>query len=213
MATRDERMKMELDGFLFTDAAEHTQAKKELEGIRYLKAKLDRENPEQVLLVYNQAVDQQLFTTPIGYCFLKELQDYLITIPFIKDEDIHRILISERMTGEFQKSRAKAEKAEKKEAVRRYEDEKRLREKKVQAKNTDYKSRFALALFFAFVLLAVVIGMFAVNAVSKDNITILNYENELIDKYEDWEQELEERERAVEERERALYGQDENLSR
>lgn len=197
---------VEIDGFLFSDPAEIAQAKKEIEGIRYLRAKLDRDNPDQVLLVYNQAVDQQLFTTPVGYYFLKEVQDYLVTMPFIRDEDIHRIVISERMTEEFEKSRKRTAKEEKKQAVRRYEDEKKLREKKVQARNTDYKKRFVMALFFCFVLLALVIGMFTVSFLSKDNVTILNYENALINRYEEWEQELDAREKAVEEKERELSG-------
>lgn len=204
----DKRAKntVEIDGFLFSDPAEITQAQKEIEGIRYLRAKLDRDNPDQVLLVYNQAVDQQLFTTPVGYYFLKELQDYLVTMPFIKDEDIHRIVISERMTTEFEKSRKRTAREDKKEAVRRYEDEKKLREKKVQAKNTDYKKKFGAALFFCIVLLALVIGMFAVSFLSKDNVTILNYENALINRYEEWEEELTAREQAVEEKERELSG-------
>lgn len=204
----DKRAKntVEIDGFLFSDPAEITQAQKEIEGIRYLRAKLDRDNPDQVLLVYNQAVDQQLFTTPVGYYFLKELQDYLVTMPFIKDEDIHRIVISERMTTEFEKSRKRTAREDKKEAVRRYEDEKKLREKKVQAKNTDYKKKFGAALFFCIVLLALVIGMFVVSFLSKDNVTILNYENALINRYEEWEEELTAREQAVEEKERELSG-------
>lgn len=203
----NERPTVEIDGFLFTDAAESAQAKKEMEGIRYLRQKLDRDNPEQVLQVYNQAVDQQLFTTPVGYYFLKELQDYLITIPFIKDEDIHRILISERMTETFEKSRAKAEKEEKKTAVKKYEDEKKIREKKIQAKNTDYKARFAWALLFDLVLLLLVVGMFAVNIISDNNVNILNYENQLIDRYEEWEEELTQREEAIKLKERELNGQ------
>ncbi len=210
---KDQTNQVEIDGFLFSDPAEIAQAKKEMEGIRYLRTKLDRDNPEQVLLVYNQAVDQQLFATPVGYYFLKELQDYLITIPFIKDEDIHRITITERMTETFEKSRKKTVQEKKKQAVRQYEDERKLREKKIQAKNTDFKARFALALFFDFLLLAMVVAMFAINLVSKDNVTILNYENQLINKYEDWEKELEEREMQLNERERAVYGENENSDR
>ncbi|MBQ6441559.1 MAG: hypothetical protein IJJ13_03070 [Lachnospiraceae bacterium] len=210
---KDQTDQVEIDGFLFSDPAEIAQAKKEMEGIRYLRTKLDRDNPEQVLLVYNQAVDQQLFATPVGYYFLKELQDYLITIPFIKDEDIHRITITERMTEAFEKSRKKTVQEKKKQAVRQYEDERKLREKKIQAKNTDFKARFALALFFDFLLLAMVVAMFVINLVSKDNVTILNYENQLINKYEDWEKELEEREMQLNERERAVYGENENSDR
>ena len=210
---KDQTDQVEIDGFLFSDPAEIAQAKKEMEGIRYLRTKLDRDNPEQVLLVYNQAVDQQLFATPVGYYFLKELQDYLITIPFIKDEDIHRITITERMTEAFEKSRKKTVQEKKKQAVRQYEDERKLREKKIQAKNTDFKARFALALFFDFLLLAMVVAMFVINLVSKDNVTILNYENQLINKYEDWEKELEDREMQLNERERAVYGENENSDR
>ncbi len=204
---------VEIDGFLFSDPAEITQAKKEMEGIRYLRTKLDRDNPEQVLMVYNQAVDQQLFATPVGYYFLKELQDFLITIPFIKDEDIHRITITERMTESFEKSRKKTAQEKKKQAVKRYEDDRKLREKKIQAKNTDYKARFAVTLVFTFLLLAMVVAMFAINIISKDNVTIINYENQLINKYEDWERELEERENALNEREHAINGENENTDR
>ncbi len=200
---KEDKNQVEIDGFLFSDPAEIAQAKKEMEGIRYLRTKLDRDNPEQVLLVYNQAVDQQLFATPVGYYFLKELQDFLITIPFIKDEDIHRITITERMTETFEKSRKKTVQEKKKQAVRQYEDERKLREKKIQAKNTDYKAKFAVALMFVFLLLAMVIAMFTITFLSKDNVTILNYENELINKYEEWEKDLEERERVLEEKERA----------
>ncbi len=200
---KEDKNQVEIDGFLFSDPAEIAQAKKEMEGIRYLRTKLDRDNPEQVLLVYNQAVDQQLFATPVGYYFLKELQDFLITIPFIKDEDIHRITITERMTETFEKSRKKTVQEKKKQAVKQYEDERKLREKKIQAKNTDYRAKFAVALVFVFLLLAMVIAMFTITFLSKDNVTILNYENELINKYEEWEKDLEERERVLEERERA----------
>ena len=210
---KDGMNQVEIDGFLFSDPAEIAQAKKEMEGIRYLRTKLDRDNPEQVLLVYNQAVDQQLFATPVGYYFLKELQDFLITIPFIKDEDIHRITITERMTETFEKSRKKTVQEKKKQAVRQYEDERKLREKKIHAKNTDYKARFAVALVFVFLLLAMVVAMFAINVVSKDNVTIINYENQLINKYEEWEKELEERENELNERERAGNGENENSDR
>lgn len=194
----------ELDGFLFSDPAEIAQAKKELEGVRYLRERLDRDNPEQVLKVYNQAVDKQLFTTPIGYYFLKELQEYLITVPFVKDEDIHRITVSERMTEEFRKSKEKTVKEEKKAAVRRYQDEKKQREKAGAARNTDYRSRFVLTLFFCLTLAACLIAMFAIQLFSKDNVTILNYEDQIIDRYEAWEEELNEREMALKEKEREL---------
>lgn len=43
---------------------------------------------------------------------------------------------------------------------------------------------------------------------SKDNVTILNYENKVIDKYEIWEKQLDERESQLEERELRLTEQE-----
>ena len=59
-------------------------------------------------------------------------------------------------------------------------------------------------MFFAIVFAVAVIGMFAITFMSKDNVTILNYENALIDRYESWESELQEREDAIQQKEAEL---------
>ena len=46
--------------------------------------------------------------------------------------------------------------------------------------------------------------MFGITYVSGHSPYVVDYENELIDKYENWQKELEKREKAVEEREKAL---------
>ena len=46
-------------------------------------------------------------------------------------------------------------------------------------------------------------GMFFITA-SSNNLNILNYENELINRYEDWETQLLQREEAIEKREAEL---------
>ena len=53
------------------------------------------------------------------------------------------------------------------------------------------------------ILFFIVVGMFAVTATS-GNINIVNYENALIEKYENWEEQLDEREEKLKERENAL---------
>ena len=67
-----------------------------------------------------------------------------------------------------------------------------------------YRKRFHISLFFAIVFAVAVIGMFAITFMSKDNVTILNYENALIDRYESWESELQEREDAIQQKEAEL---------
>ena len=52
-------------------------------------------------------------------------------------------------------------------------------------------------------LVAVIVVMFYI-AYTSDNPNILNYENNLVNKYAQWEQELSERENAIREKERNL---------
>ena len=53
--------------------------------------------------------------------------------------------------------------------------------------------------------------MFAITYFSDDNVTILNYENTIIDKYEDWQKSLDEREQQLDERESELMEREEQL--
>ncbi len=62
---------------------------------------------------------------------------------------------------------------------------------------------FRTSVTISIILLGIVIGMFAVTATS-GNINIVNYENALIEKYENWETQLLEREERLKERENAL---------
>ena len=45
-----------------------------------------------------------------------------------------------------------------------------------------------MSLGINFVLLAIILGMFFITYISGNNVNIVNYENELINKYEKWEQ-------------------------
>jgi hypothetical protein len=58
-------------------------------------------------------------------------------------------------------------------------------------------------------LIAIVVGMFVITYRSGTDMNIYNYEQQVIDKYESWEQELEQREADVTKREQALQSQTE----
>ena len=83
--------------------------------------------------------------------------------------------------------------------------------KAAEKKIGKYRKKFRITLFFAIVLGAVVIGMFGITYYSGSSVTILNYENALIDKYEDWEKDLDEREQKLKEREADLTENTEDL--
>ena len=75
-------------------------------------------------------------------------------------------------------------------------------------KNRDYQKLFHISTFFAVVFALGIIGMLVITWLSEDNVTILNYENKVIDKYEIWEKQLDERESQLEERELRLTEQE-----
>lgn len=185
-------MAIEVSGFLFEDEALAAQAKKEEEGVRFIKEKSALNNPETVLKLYKTVLQQKLFVTPVGLHFLMELQDYLLAsnvipneeIPAINTEDFMKV-VEDDATGSSKETFASGT-------------------KKSAGKRKEYKTAFHVASFFAIVFGISVLGMFIIAEVSSDNVTILNYRNKIINEFEQWEQELEEEEDRLKEWEEEL---------
>ena len=93
----------EAGGFVFRTKKEAELAQREIEGTKYLRQKLDMENPNAVFSIYQNLIEQDLFETPVGYCFLKELRDYLLMIPAISNEEVLAIPIRYPQTEEEEK--------------------------------------------------------------------------------------------------------------
>lgn len=193
MSKKDSIEPIVVDGFVFYTPESADLARKELEGIRYLKEKADMTKPDTVLQIYNRAVSQALFVTPVGICFLRELREYLETIPYVKGTDILPIPYIES-EKELPKRQAKQLVKEKSRERLKNQGMTRARE----------NAKLRLSLYFNVILAVIIIAMFVITAISKDNVTILNYESKLINRYEAWESELEDKESELEEREEAL---------
>lgn len=193
----------EAGGFVFRTKKEAELAQREIEGTKYLRQKLDMENPNAVFSIYQNLIEQDLFETPVGYCFLKELRDYLLMIPAISNEEVLAIPIRYPQTEEEEKKQKKEQKKEEQRKERQREKEKAKNKKEQKKEGQNYKGRCQFFMVTSLILLISVVSMMLLVATS-DNVNILNYENKLIDKYSSWEQELEEREQAVKEQEQAL---------
>ena len=193
----------EAGGFVFRTKKEAELAQREIEGTKYLRQKLDMENPNAVFSIYQNLIEQDLFETPVGYCFLKELRDYLLMIPAITNEEVLAIPIRYPQTEEEEKKQKKEQKKEEQRKERQREKEKAKNKKEQKKEGKNYKGRCQFFMVTSLILLISVVSMLLLAATS-DNVNILNYENKLIDKYSSWEQELEEREQAVKEQEQAL---------
>lgn len=193
----------EAGGFVFRTKKEAELAQREIEGTKYLRQKLDMENPNAVFSIYQNLIEQDLFETPVGYCFLKELRDYLLMIPAISNEEVLAIPIRYPQTEEEEKKQKKEQKKEEQRKERQKGKEKAKNRKEQKKEGKNYKGRCQFFMVTSLILLISVVSMMLLAATS-DNVNILNYENKLIDKYSSWEQELEEREQAVKEQEQAL---------
>lgn len=174
-----------VEGYRFTDLEMAKKAQKEAEGVRYIKERVNWNNPEKVLAIYRSMIEKDMFETPVGLAFLSEVRGKLMEEAIIDKEQIPEIPV-----GLYLK---------KQEPLRNNQKKGTSGEKKASdyGSNSSLRRKYRVACFFAIVFGIVIIGMFAINLVSTNNVTIFNYENKIIDKYEAWEKELEQREEAL----------------
>jgi len=209
-----------VEGFLFTDSNLADRARKEAESVKLIRGKMDLNNPAQVLNLYQKMVAQKMFQTPVGYSFLLEIQEYLKAKPTINLSEISAIPVSSpapdpSIIKDAFDARSKAvEAAAKAELDRRDEDKGVVNsdaEETAKEKTSDNSKRrekgkknvsktLGLSIFLNIILALIVIGMFAVSYTA-GSTTILNYEERIVNKYAEWEQNLTEREAALKERE------------
>ena len=185
-----------IDGFCFETEIEAMAANKELEGIRYIQERLNTDRPEAVLQVYLKLIQDDMFHTPVGLCYLKELQTILLESAFIMQEEVVPIDVKKR-EQEQQPNETPTQTIEKVSH----------KHKNAEAEKQE-KSRKPLIIMNIFLVITV-IAMFALSATS--NVpTILNYENKIINKYEQWEKELKQREDTIKQKEEQLNSQENN---
>lgn len=193
----------QVDGYIFESREEAKQAKKEADGIAYIREQTRLDNPEVVRKLYNKLLDQGIFETEVGFGFLRELQQYLRAVPYMEDKDIRPIPVPGKDDAEAERERLKARERTRK---RRAQEEKRSPEGK------NCRARLQVSLFINILCVAIIAGMFIITYVSGRSTTILNYKNRIIDEYEAWEQELKIREEELDEREAELEIREERLS-
>jgi hypothetical protein len=188
--------KYRVNGYLFETEEEARQAKKEADGIRYIREQMGRNDPDVLLRLYERLIEKNTFETVVGIAFLRELQVYLESVPSIRKEDIPPIPVPDRaLDKERENRRSKHETLEHQIMERNSGRERHYR-------------RLSHGLAVVCALLAVtIVGMFVITYASGNSMNIYNYEQQVIDKYEAWEQELDEREADLTKREQILQNQ------
>ena len=184
-----------VDGFLFEDEATAELAKKEEEGVRFIKEHTALNNPEVVFKLYKKLLEQELFVTPVGQRFLVELQNVLLSSAYIARADIPPIKVAKAETPKVEEERPV----------------KKVTKKIDKKVGGEYRKPFYIALFFAIVFGISVIGMFFINELSSNSVNILNYREEILNEYAGWEAELQEKEAELRVREKALEAREAEL--
>lgn len=183
-AIMNDKSELIVGGYCFGSIEDAEAARQELKKIEYLEQHMDYEEPENMLLIYKKAVDTRVFQTPIGWEYLKKLQDKLS--PY---EDLSEEVSPIMLYTVF---------------AHRVGDEIKVPEPRITPKQKDpFKRWFAISILFNIFLVIAVIAMFAITLTS-DIPNILNYENTIVNKYSTWEQDLTERENLIREKEREL---------
>lgn len=193
MADKTNESVVIINGFSFVNKAEAEQAAKEAEGVRFIREKADMERPEAVLNIYHKMIEENLFETAVGISYLRELQEYLHSIPFISKEEVWPIPVLHPTLEESVKKRSKKPE----------EEQRGKEESKQKGIDKNYRNRYRLMRALSVIFAVCIAAMFMITATT-NNTTILNYEQKLIDKYAEWEIELEEREDIVRAREAEL---------
>lgn len=206
-----EEKKFIVDGYVFETERQANQAKRELEGIRYTKETLNMNDPDAVLSVYNRILQDKLFNTPIGYAFLRELQEYLIASPAVRNSEIHPIdfmPVIEQAKWDDKEAMRMNRKRSTENYKARERDRRQKQRMRRQAENRTldgkYRHRFGVSLILNLLLVLAIAAMFLMVHFS-DVPTIIDYENKLINRYEEWEQDLTNREEKIQEYEEKYH--------
>lgn len=178
--------KYTVDGYLFEDEDVLKEAKTELEGVEYLKKRTNYSNPKNVLNIYNTVIEKKLFKTPIGYEFLRELQEYLYNNETIDNEKIEAIPVY------VKKSKGRKIKFQLPKIKRSID------------KTSPYRSKYINMIILNIIFIIFLI-LFVIISNNSKNLNIINYRARINAEYTEkednlakWDQELTERERQLE---------------
>ena len=175
-----------VEGYHFGSLEDAEQARLEKKEADYFESRLVGRNPGNMLSVYNKILDEKVFVTPVGWDYVKHLQEELRVLG-VSEELIRPIPMY--VTFSHKK-------------VSTMENLVRERIKPSKKISPDRKNlRISLIVNIFFVVL--VIGMFIITLQS-DNPNIINYKRNITNQYASWEQELTEREKLLRQKENEL---------
>lgn len=169
-------------GFLFGSKEDVKLAKAEESSIQFLEQKMNFEDTNTTLRIYEKALKEKIFKTPVGFEFLRKIQTELMKRG-VPPENIKSIPLYQIFSQK--------------------EEEKTIRIFRPKAKPDKTKEYLRNSLWLNMVLILLTIGMFVISLFG-ETPNIVNYRFKIQDEYASWEQDLMERENRIKEKEREL---------
>lgn len=188
-----------LDGFQFSEPEAYNAAAKDKQIIAYLEKQVDITNADQALRVYQQAIAQDLFSSVVGYTFLKELQEALLQEGKLSQASLTPIPVKTQ-TKVIEKT------VEKPVEVRVP-----VKEKNPVPPDGKYRAKNR-SLVIIIILLAATIGAMFFILLSSNLPNIVNYRTKIVNEYSSWETELKDKEHALDLREQELNDRETTLN-
>jgi len=173
-------------GYVFNDEYDYREAKKEADSVEYIKANADLSDLNKVIKLYNKLVERQTFRTVVGMDFLKELRNRILAQKKVDENSLPCIRVEK--SGRSRPYSA----AISREAENRYKEQANILKSKLRS------SRIINAF-----LILIIIAMLLISLFAKDN-SYTDIENEILNKYAAWAEELETREKTIRQKEAAL---------
>jgi hypothetical protein len=181
-----EKENFQLNGYRFGSSQDVQMAQEELKKIQYFKEKTKGRNPRTLLAFYDKLLDEKVFKTPVGFEYLKQLQEQLL-LAKIPEEEIRSIPL---YTNFSYKTGEELDSAFVRQRIR-------------PAKKKVNFNALHISIWINVLLAVLVLAMFVITLKS-DNPNILNYRKAVVNEYAAWEEELTQRENKVREKEQEL---------
>ncbi len=187
--------KYTIGDYSFSNKSDYERALKEKETISYIAANTNMADMKSVLKVYNRAVEKKSFQTVLGLEFVRNMRKSLINSGIVSNDTIQTVPVPPGTTVK-PKTGGEGITAS-------------MAEKYKLAYENERASRIIRNM--AIVFLIVIIGIMTfITYNSKYSVFTYftdyktNMENELVDKYQDWKNQLEAKEKELNEREKAI---------
>ncbi|MCR4850917.1 MAG: hypothetical protein K5870_06625 [Lachnospiraceae bacterium] len=186
-----DRSDLIVGGYFFGSFEDSAIAQKELKNAKYLEERLNSMRPSQMKSVYDKMLDEKVFSTPVGWEYLKYLRGRVVQSG-IDESEIRPIPLYINFS------------AQKEDSTDRPGDHiARERIRPSSRRRNTVKDILKISVIANVFLLILVILMFVIT-IKSDNPNILNYKEAIINEYASWEEELDAREEAIKEKEKEL---------